>query len=110
MSFGTFSYYILPLSMQSAIAKSAVGRSSLWISEYSYDHLVEAQMSDPCLGKLITWISTGEEPAQKHIFLYSPAVKYFFNCRNQSVKMVSCFTSGRKYLVIYFYSWFLRKK
>ena len=56
-----------------------------WITGYSHDQLVESQRLDPCLGKLITWLSTGEEPVQKDLFLCSPTVKYFFNCRKQLV-------------------------
>ena len=41
------------------MVKSTVGRSSPWITGYSHDQLVESQRSDPCLGKLITWLLTG---------------------------------------------------
>ena len=73
--------YVVPLTVKSATVKSTVGRSSPWITGYSHDQLVESQRSDPCLGKLITWLSTGGEPMQKDLFLCSPTVKYFFNCR-----------------------------
>ena len=73
--------YIVPLTMKSVMVKSAVGRSSPWLTGYSHDQLVEALTFDPCLGKLIIWISTIEEPMQKNLFPCSPVVKYFFNCR-----------------------------
>ena len=77
--------YVVPLTVKSATVKSTVGRSSPWITGYSHDQLVESQRSDPCLGKLITWLSTGGEPMQKDLFLCSPTVKYFFNCRKRLV-------------------------
>ena len=76
--------YVVPLTVKPATVKSTVGRTA-WITGYSYDQLVESQRLDLCLGKLITWLSTGEEPMQKDLFLCSPTVKYFFNCKKQLV-------------------------
>ena len=59
--------YVVPLTVKSAKVKSTVGKTP-WITGYSHDQLVESQRSDPCLGKLLTWLSTGEEPVQKDLF------------------------------------------
>ena len=50
---------------------------------FTKEQLHSAQLSDPCLQKLISWISTGITPEQKDLALCSSTVKHFYLNRSQ---------------------------
>ena len=58
-----------------------VSRSVPWITGYTMSEMSEIQTSDPCLGKLIAWISSEKEPEQRELYPSSPAIKHFYICR-----------------------------
>ena len=71
---------VVPLAVKT-VAISEHGDS--WLKEFTKEQLHSAQLSDPCLQKLISWISTGVTPEQNDLALGSPTVKHFYLNKNR---------------------------
>ena len=65
---------VVPLAVKTVSEET----ENCWFSGYTEKHFMDYQLSDPCLKKLITRITTDIAPAQKDLSLCGPAVKYFY--------------------------------
>ena len=62
---------VVPLAVKT-VTVSEHGNS--WLTGFTKEQLHSAQLSDPCLQKLISWVSTGVTPEQKDLALCIPTV------------------------------------
>ena len=66
---------VVPLAVKTVMVSK---QCDSWLKGFTKEQLHSAQLSDPCLQKLISWISTGVTPEQKDLALCSPTVKFWF--------------------------------
>ena len=69
---------VVPLAIRTVDTGEPMEPSSIWITGHTKEQLQDAQLADPCLQKLISWISNDIEPKQKELSLCSPDVKRFY--------------------------------
>ena len=73
---------VVPLAVKSVFCREA---TESWLQSYTHKQLSEAQRLDPCLSRLIDWVSKDITPEQSEVTLCSPSVKYFYINRHQLV-------------------------
>ena len=72
-----------PLAVRTVNLVKPVSRSVPWITGYTMSEMSKIHSSDPCLAKLIAWISSEKGPEQRELYLSSVDDKHFYICRKQ---------------------------
>ena len=90
---------VVPLAVRSLTDQvqiqdeSATQEINNWAGINSVDRTITEQRKDPDLKRIIHWLENSLEPPEHELYLCSPAVKHWWNCRSQLtfVKRMLCY-------------------